>query len=259
MVSLKITSVLALAIAAFSVNASEIDRRDGAAIDKRPTYDGVEATENCESFDEQFNANTDLNTHWEKFNNASTYTLSSSGLEMKILKPGSGSKLGMGSLFSSKKLVQYGRIEAKMKSAPVGGLVTAFIFMSPNGDEIDWEWVGPEVQTAYYYKGIPDFSTADAKKLVDQSDVYHTYTIDWQPDSITWYIDNKLHRTVKKSDTQKDGEYHFPQEASHVELGLWDASGSKTTAEWAHGPINWSAQPEYISAFVEYVKVTCHG
>ncbi|CAM0140848.1 hypothetical protein VKS41_006983 [Umbelopsis sp. WA50703] len=258
MVSLKISSVFCLAIAALNVNASAIGRRDGAAIDKRPSYSGVEATDNCQSFNEQFNPGTNLHTNWENFNNASTYTLSSTGLEMKILNP-RGQGLGMGSLFSSKRLVRYGTIEAKIKAAPVGGLVTAFIFMSPNGDEIDWEWVGPEVQTAYYYKGIPDFSTADAKILADHMTVYHTYTIDWQPDYINWYIDHKLHRSVKRSDTLKDGEYHFPQEASHVELGLWDASGSKSTAEWAHGPIDWSAQSDSVSAFVEYVKVTCHG
>ncbi|KAJ2956789.1 hypothetical protein NQZ79_g7376 [Umbelopsis isabellina] len=146
-----------------------------------------------------------------------------------------------------------------MKSAPEGGLVTAFIFMSPNGDEIDWEWVGDEVQTAFYYKGIPDFSTADAKVLKDQSTKYHTYAIDWQPDAITWYLDGEVYRKVTKESTYKDGEYHYPSEAAHVELGLWDASGSASTAEWAHGPINWAKQPDYISAHVEYVTVKCHN
>jgi beta-glucanase (GH16 family) len=260
MVSFKLSSVIALALvgSALNVNAAAIDKRDGAAIDKRPTYSGERGVDNCQSFYEKFGPNTDLHQHWERMNNASTYNLSTEGLEMKILKP-TGKELGAGSLFSSKKLMQYGYIEAKLKSASEGGLVTAFIFMSPNGDEIDWEWVGPEVQTAYYYQGIPDFSTADSKLLKDQSTKYHTYGIDWQPDAITWYLDGEVYRKVTKESTYKDGEYHFPTEASHVELGLWDASGSASTAEWAHGPIDWSKQPDHISAHVEYVKVDCYS
>lgn len=261
MVSFKLSSVIAfvLAASALNVSAAAVGKRDGAAIDKRPSYTGAKAVDSCQSFTDTVGPNTDLHQHWEKMNNASTYSLTSQGLEMRILNP-KGEGEGHGSLFSSKSLMQYGLIETKMKSASVGGLVTAFIFMSPNGDEIDWEWVGDEVQTAYYYQGIPDFSTADAKVLKDQGEQFHTYTIDWQPEAITWYLDGKEYRKVTKESTYKDGEYHYPTEAAHVQLGLWDASvSSASTAAWAHGPIDWSKQPEYISALVEYIKVECYS
>jgi beta-glucanase (GH16 family) len=41
--------------------------------------------------------------------------------------------------------MQYGTFEATVKSAPVGGAVTAIILIADGGDEIDFELLGGKV------------------------------------------------------------------------------------------------------------------
>jgi beta-glucanase (GH16 family) len=153
--------------------------------------------------------------------------------------------------------MQYGSIEAKVKSAPVGGIVTAFIWMAPGGDEIDYEWVGTEAQSAYYYHGILDYSTEGSQIVSDDSSAFHIYRIDWSADSMVWSIDGQAIRTVTKDSTLKNGTYHYPTEASNVQFGVWDASENPSTAAWAHGPVNWSIEGPSISSFIEYITVSC--
>ncbi len=94
----------------------------------------------------------------------------------------------------------------------------------------------------------------------------HTYTIDWQPDHITWLIDGEAGRTLYKNDTYNttDNTYHFPQTPSRVQLSLWPAglpSNGKGTIEWAGGLINWNSpymQNGYYYAQVKEVTVECY-
>lgn len=46
-----------------------------------------------------------------------------------------------------------------MKTSRGAGVITAFIYLSDVKDEIDYEWVGADLQTAqtnYYFQGILD-------------------------------------------------------------------------------------------------------
>ena len=64
-----------------------------------------------------------------------------------------------GTLVSSTHYVWYGNISATMKTSQGAGVVTAFIMMSDVKDEIDFEFIGTDVQTAqsnYYFQGITD-------------------------------------------------------------------------------------------------------
>ena len=98
-------------------------------------------------------------------------------------------------------------------------------------------------------------------------DDWHTYTIDWKPDQLDWYIDGSNKRTLKKSDTfnKTDNQYHYPQTPSRVQLSLWPAGISKNgkgTVEWAGGLIDWNAQDVkqngyYYSMFKE-VDIECY-
>ncbi|KAG2177266.1 hypothetical protein INT43_007923 [Umbelopsis isabellina] len=241
MVYFKLYSVIALAIAVSAVGVN------AAAIGKRAS---------CSAINDQFSPNSDIGQNWGGQLPAGSYALGGDGLEMRVLNP-SPKKVGDGPTFISNSLIQYGYVEARIKSAPVNGLVTSFIFRAPNGDEIDWEWVANEAQTSYYYHGIDDYTTEGSTVVPDDSSNFHTYAINWQPDSITWYIDGVAQRTVTKESTNQNGVYHYPTAAANVELGLWDSSFDKSTAAWAHGPVDWSKQPAYVSAYVQYVKVTC--
>ena len=62
-----------------------------------------------------------------------------------------------GTLLASTSYVWYGKITANMTSSRGAGVVTAFILLSDVKDEIDFEFIGTDlndVQSNYYYQGI---------------------------------------------------------------------------------------------------------
>ena len=64
-----------------------------------------------------------------------------------------------GTVLSSTGYLWYGNVKARMKTSRGRGVVTGFILMSDVKDEIDFEWVGADLevtQTNYYFQGIPD-------------------------------------------------------------------------------------------------------
>ncbi|KAF9010223.1 glycoside hydrolase family 16 protein [Cyathus striatus] len=170
-----------------------------------------------------------------------------------------------GTRLSSTRYVHYGTITAKLKTGRWGGVITAFITMSDIKDEIDWEFPGSatsEAQTNYFWKGvIPEGSNngKTEKDLTDTFSTYHDYTIDWQPDSLSFSIDGNVVRTVQKSDTIDiaTGIAHYPQTPSRVQLSLWPAGVdgmASGTVEWAGGMINWE-DDDYKSAGQFYALV----
>lgn len=65
----------------------------------------------------------------------------------------------VGTLLASSTYMWYGSVEATFKTSRGAGVVTAFILLSDVKDEIDYEFVGVELDTAqtnYYYQAIPD-------------------------------------------------------------------------------------------------------
>ncbi|PPQ80560.1 hypothetical protein CVT25_001594 [Psilocybe cyanescens] len=178
-----------------------------------------------------------------------------------------------GTRLSSTKYVHYGKITANLKTGRWGGVVTAFITMSDIKDEIDWEFPGAkttEAQSNLFWQGVVPTTTTDGKTHDVSSDTFsnfHDYTIDWEPDTLTFSIDNQVVRTVKKSDTiNATGVASFPTTPSRVQLSIWPAGidgVSKGTVDWAGGMINWD-DPDYKSAgqfyaIVHSVSINCTG
>ena len=65
----------------------------------------------------------------------------------------------VGTLLSSTHYVWYGKVSATLSTSQGAGVVTAFIMMSDVKDEIDFEFVGTDLQHAqsnYYFQGITD-------------------------------------------------------------------------------------------------------
>lgn len=63
----------------------------------------------------------------------------------------------VGTLLSSTHYVWYGKISATLLTSKGAGVVTAFILMSDSKDEIDYEFVGVDLQDAqtnFYAQGI---------------------------------------------------------------------------------------------------------
>lgn len=135
--------------------------------------------------------------------------------------------------------------------------------MSDVKDEIDWEFPGgniTEAQTNFFWQGnIPPTTAGETEKgLHDTFSNYHDYTIDWQPDAITFKIDNNVVRTIPKTDDK------YPSTPSRIQLSLWPAgiaSSAPGTVDWAGGMIDWN-DPDYVSAgqfyaLVKSVTVKC--
>jgi len=148
---------------------------------------------------------------------------------------------------------------------------TAFITMSNVRDEIDFEWPGShvtEVQSNFFFMGKVDYTAGNGAthgNLTDTSQNYHDYTIDWQPDTLTFSIDGQAVRTVNKQDTLVDGVYQYPTTPARVQLSIWPGglpSSSQGVIDWAGGLIQYN-EPEYVAngnqyeALVSKVTVQC--
>jgi len=155
-----------------------------------------------------------------------------------------------GTRLSSTRYVYYGRMTANFKTGRWPGVVTAFITMGDNKDEIDWEFPGAKVteaQTNFYFEGIADYTNGETiKDVSDTFSNYHNYTIDWKPETLTFEIDGKVVRTIQKSDLKG----RFPSTPSRIQISIWPAgipSSPKGTVDWAGGMINWN-DPDYKAA-----------
>ncbi|KAI8946796.1 glycoside hydrolase family 16 protein [Xylaria longipes] len=177
----------------------------------------------------------------------------------------------VGTVLASTVYMWYGNVKAKMKTSKDAGVVTAFILLSDVKDEIDYEWVGTELdiaQTNYYFQGIPNYMhSANITSLSDTNTEWHEYEIRWTPDKIEWYVDGKLGRTQLKSDTwnKTANQWDFPQTPARVQLSIWPggaASNGKGTIDWAGGPIDWDSdtikKDKYYYASVGEVSIECY-
>lgn len=174
-----------------------------------------------------------------------------------------------GTRISTTRYVYYGKITARLKTSRTQGVVTAFITMSDIKDEIDWEWVGYKLdqgQSNYFYRGVLDYKNSATHSVsgADTFDSFHDYTIDWQEDQLSWYIDGTLVRTLKKKDTydSKSGTYMYPSTPSRIQLSVWNGGdGAEGTKEWSGGTVDWNSadikSPGYYYVQVANISITC--
>lgn len=95
---------------------------------------------------------------------------------------------------------------------------------------------------------------------------YHDYVIDWQPDQLTWSVDGKVLRTLKKDDTWNEtaNRYSYPQSPSRVQLSLWPAglpTNPEGTINWAGGEISWNSPymtNGYYYAQFDSIDIQCY-
>jgi len=175
----------------------------------------------------------------------------------------------VGTLLASSTYVWYGNIQATFKTSRGAGVVTAFILLSDVKDEIDYEFVGVDLESAqsnYYFQGIPNYDNELNISLSDTFDNYHTYEIDWSPDAITWKVDGQVGRTKKRSETWNSttNQWMFPQTPARVQLSLWPGglpSNGKGTVDWSGGLVDWNSQDieanGYYYATFESVTISC--
>ncbi|EKG13172.1 Glycoside hydrolase family 16 [Macrophomina phaseolina MS6] len=176
----------------------------------------------------------------------------------------------VGTLLASSHYVWYGKITAKMTTSQGKGVVTAFIMMSDVKDEIDFEFIGVDInhaQSNFYSQGVTNYN--NGMNLTVDSDTVnneHEYVIDWQPDTLTWSIDGNVMRTLNRKDTwnSTSGRFDYPQTPSRVMLSLWPAglpSNAEGTINWAGGLVDWNSQymqNGYYYAHFSSIEVECY-
>ncbi|GMM30805.1 Utr2 protein [Martiniozyma asiatica (nom. inval.)] len=175
-----------------------------------------------------------------------------------------------GGVVSSTFYVWYGKVSMKFKTAHYAGVVSAAILFSQVQDEIDFEFVGSQLETAesnFYFEGMLNYTNSANAEISNTYENWHTYTIDWQEDQISWAIDGETFRTLKKDDTYNSTSkiYEYPQTPSRIQLSLWpggDASNAQGTIEWSGGEIDWDSadfkDPGYVYVGIDTVEVECY-
>ncbi|KAF8940725.1 hypothetical protein BGZ58_005053 [Dissophora ornata] len=181
-----------------------------------------------------------------------------------------GNRPGFGATVSSTRWMLYGTVTARIKAGSLSsGIISSFIYRnSMTGDEIDFEWVGKEVnevQSNFYWRTPPtmdpkdiDYSHSRRQDVgVNLSQEYQIYTIEWLPDSLTWFINGQVIRTLLRSDVNGT---KYPSTPSQIQFSIWDGGLSDPeTRDWAGGPTNWSdSRPKY-EMYVDWVNVKCYS
>ncbi|KAK3937442.1 concanavalin A-like lectin/glucanase domain-containing protein, partial [Diplogelasinospora grovesii] len=110
-----------------------------------------------------------------------------------------------------------------MRAASGTGIVSCVVLESDDLDEIDWEFTGSaknEVQTNYFGKGNDTNWDRGANfYIADTQADTHNYTIDWNPETVRWYIDGRAVRTLRYENAV--GGSNYPQTPMRLKLGIW--------------------------------------
>ena len=119
----------------------------------------------------------------------------------------------------------YGFYSVCMKAASCSGVISSFFtYTGRPWDEIDIEFLGDDtskVQFNYFTNGVGNHEYVYYLGF-DASEDFHEYAFDWQPDSITWYVDGIA---VYKATTD------IPSTPGNIMMNIWNVADSN--ANWA--------------------------
>jgi beta-glucanase (GH16 family) len=121
----------------------------------------------------------------------------------------------------------YGVYTVRMKAVAQEGVVsTFFIYTGPSEgnpwDEIDIEITGRnpyQMQTNYFTDGVGDHEY-QIDLGFDSSADFHTYSIEWMPDTIRWYVDGSL------AHTEDGSRGTLPSTPGRIMLNFWPGADS---------------------------------
>jgi beta-glucuronidase len=165
-----------------------------------------------------------------------------------------------GRILTQRKFAQrYGRFEARIKIPAGQGMWPAFWMLGeggrwPDAGEIDiMENIGKEPGTVHGTihgpgysgsKGISTPLTLEAgRKFADD---FHVYAVEWEPNVIRWYVDDRLYKTVTPADLPAGTRWVYDH-PFYLLLNL--AVGG----DWPGSPDGTTAFPQ--SMLVDYVRV----
>ncbi|KAF2478160.1 uncharacterized protein BDR25DRAFT_338805 [Lindgomyces ingoldianus] len=184
--------------------------------------------------------NIDFSSASDSFTPQGNPTYDSNGVSFTISKSGDSPQL------TSKWYIMFGKVEVMLKAAPGKGIVSSFVLISDDLDEIDWEWLGADsaqVQTNYFGKGqTTTYNRGAFHPDAGSQSGFKKYTIEWTANQIIWQIDGVTVRTLQPANS--DNQY--PQTPMMVKFGAWsggDSANAPGTIQWAQGPTDYSKGP----------------
>ncbi|KAI0840508.1 concanavalin A-like lectin/glucanase domain-containing protein [Hypoxylon sp. FL0890] len=156
-----------------------------------------------------------------------------------------------------------GRYDIEMKIAPGQGVISSAVLWSDVQDEIDYEFSGNQfgqtpfppqdemwaVETNVFAQGkMWDGAATYQKDSYKPAEQFHKYSVEWDEDYMSWYVDDKVVRSIQAKDTPSG--FTFPQSPMKLQLGVWgggDPSNSYWTKQWAGGEIDLKGAPYTIA------------
>lgn len=141
--------------------------------------------------------------------------------------------------------IMYGKVEAEIRGAAGKGIISSFYLQSDDLDEIDVvEIFGSdpyEFQTNFFIKG--NTTTYDRGRYHEMHpsplSEFHKYGIEWSPDLITWYLDDKPVRMLGRRN-----KHGLPCSPMFLKFSLWSVEeDDEGTIAWAGGAAKFSEGP----------------
>ncbi|KAK4505326.1 hypothetical protein PRZ48_003289 [Zasmidium cellare] len=164
--------------------------------------------------------------------------------------------------------ILFGKVTLTARIANGTGIISSFVLISDDFDEIDFEFSGNNFgdkasqgkgQNNYFGKGITgNYDRGGWFDVEDPQGSWHEYAVEWTEEKIVWSVDGRVVRTFLARDgtTAKGSAYQFPQTPSKFQLGIWaggDPGMNEGTKSWAGGETNISAAP--YTMYVKNVKI----
>lgn len=147
----------------------------------------------------------------------------------------------------------YGKIEVRLKAAIGSGIISSFYGFADSAkdgseiwEEVDLEIFGKNDATTFQSNIVTDTPGApNVEEVFDTGfslgDLFHTYCIEWRPESVIWRVDN-----VKVREIIGDKALELTDPLS-LHINIW----SSNSVNWV-GPFNTDNLPEHM--FVNWVK-----
>jgi endoglucanase len=150
-----------------------------------------------------------------------------------------------GAEYRSTDFYSYGYYETSMQAIKNDGVDSSFFtYTGPSDnnpwDEIDIEILGKDttkVQFNYYTNGVGNHEYLYDLGF-DASAGYHTYGFDWQPDSITWYVDGVAVYTASNN---------IPSTAGKIMMNVWPGTGVDSWLNAYDGTTPLTARYQWVT------------
>ncbi len=143
----------------------------------------------------------------------------------------------------------YGRFEVRMKPAAGTGFLSSFFtyhdFQSDVSEwnEIDFEILGRYNQNIQMTSIGPGQTIRPSHQWVDYNPhlSFHTYTIEWTPDYIAWFVDG---REFHRQNEAFVHDFHYPQK---IMMNLWNSEWDNWVGPWFDANLPVFSYYDYVS------------